>query len=54
MVLYIFRNGTVLANTLFKRADLDEPDMEELYNRIGGKRQNVADEEFEQLEFCYY
>lgn len=29
---------------------LDDPDMEELSNRIIGKQQNMTDEEFEQLE----
>lgn len=29
---------------------LDDPDMEELSNRIIGKLQNMTDEEFEQLE----
>ncbi len=29
---------------------LDDPDMEELSNRITGKLRNMTDEEFEQLE----
>ena len=29
---------------------LDDPDMEELSNRVIGKLQNMTDEEFEQLE----
>lgn len=30
---------------------LDDPDMEELSNRITGKLRNMTDGEFEQLEF---